>query len=266
MKSFNKVTLAAALAATFGTGSALAAQVAAYAPVSSTGGNFTVLTPDSPTYNGYAFGGTNDVTFTWDGTIFTASSDYTGPGGASNATLSSPTFFYGKRWTAHDVQIFGSGTYTFDVTLGVGVPESGTLTMTVGANQLGAHMLFDWGGNYNIDVVNVWNLNTTFSSCGTATIIGPAGANCLWTGVTNTAGNTASTVWLFVSTDDDGDGTLGIPMASGGPFENPLLGSYNFNFNMHGTLTAVPIPAAVWLFGSGLLGLIGAARCKRKSC
>lgn len=30
-----------------------------------------------------------------------------------------------------------------------------------------------------------------------------------------------------------------------------------------GTLTTVPVPAAVWLFGSGLLGLIGIARRKR---
>jgi len=29
-----------------------------------------------------------------------------------------------------------------------------------------------------------------------------------------------------------------------------------------GTPTVVPIPAAIWLFGSGLIGLIGVARCK----
>jgi PEP-CTERM motif len=30
-----------------------------------------------------------------------------------------------------------------------------------------------------------------------------------------------------------------------------------------GLLTPVPVPAAVWLFGSGLLGLIGIARKKK---
>jgi hypothetical protein len=30
-----------------------------------------------------------------------------------------------------------------------------------------------------------------------------------------------------------------------------------------GNIGAVPIPAAVWLFGSGLIGLIGAARRKK---
>jgi hypothetical protein len=30
-----------------------------------------------------------------------------------------------------------------------------------------------------------------------------------------------------------------------------------------GDVSAVPVPAAVWLFGSGLLGLIGVAKHKR---
>jgi hypothetical protein len=30
-----------------------------------------------------------------------------------------------------------------------------------------------------------------------------------------------------------------------------------------GTVSPVPIPAAVWLFGSGLLGLVGMARRKK---
>jgi hypothetical protein len=29
--------------------------------------------------------------------------------------------------------------------------------------------------------------------------------------------------------------------------------------------TAIPVPAAIWLFGSGLLGLVGIARRKRGS-
>lgn len=42
-------------------------------------------------------------------------------------------------------------------------------------------------------------------------------------------------------------------------------GTYSLSIGMSQTigLTAVPVPAAVWLFGSGLLGLIGVARRKR---
>jgi hypothetical protein len=32
-----------------------------------------------------------------------------------------------------------------------------------------------------------------------------------------------------------------------------------------GDVSAVPVPAAVWLFGSGLIGLLGVARCKKKA-
>lgn len=38
--------------------------------------------------------------------------------------------------------------------------------------------------------------------------------------------------------------------------EVEMIGSYSM------TITAVPVPAAVWLFGSGLIGLIGIARRK----
>jgi hypothetical protein len=38
----------------------------------------------------------------------------------------------------------------------------------------------------------------------------------------------------------------------------------NFAWAVHsGDVSAVPIPAAVWLFGSGLLGLIGIARTRK---
>ena len=41
--------------------------------------------------------------------------------------------------------------------------------------------------------------------------------------------------------------------------------SYVQTYSLILTPTTVPVPAAVWLFGSGLLGLIGVARRKRRS-
>jgi len=63
-------------------------------------------------------------------------------------------------------------------------------------------------------------------------------------------------VYDFVSLDGDGDGHPGIAMYSG-----PFLG---FSAVFSGTLTAVPLPAAVWLFGSGLIAIAGLA-CSRKA-
>jgi len=60
----------------------------------------------------------------------------------------------------------------------------------------------------------------------------------------------------YTSTDVDGDGTPGIGMIDG-----PFPGfSANFDF-----VAPIPVPAAVWLFGSGLVGLVGVARRRRKA-
>ncbi len=41
------------------------------------------------------------------------------------------------------------------------------------------------------------------------------------------------------------------------------FGNVQFEYHFEGTVNAVPLPAAVWLFGSGLLGLVGFARRKK---
>ena len=39
--------------------------------------------------------------------------------------------------------------------------------------------------------------------------------------------------------------------------------SSNYDVRPYASFTVVPVPAAVWLFGSGLIGLIGIARRKK---
>jgi len=48
------------------------------------------------------------------------------------------------------------------------------------------------------------------------------------------------------------------PWASGGALIDPILANSSLT-----VLQSVPVPAAVWLFGSGLIGLIGVARRKK---
>ena len=52
--------------------------------------------------------------------------------------------------------------------------------------------------------------------------------------------------------NDDGSSGPAVPMQAG-----PFVGQAP---SFQGTVAAVPVPAAVWLFGSGLLGLVGVAR------
>ena len=147
-------------------------------------------------------------------------------GAPGTATLSSPQTFFGFNWTAKGITTYAPGTYTWTFDDGSG-PY--TYTFTVGANQVGATMLFDWSTSSNIGVVNVWDV--TSSASGTT----------------------------YTSTDWDGDGILGGKMING-----PFAG-FSANFNMVEAPAAVPVPAAVWLFGSGLVGLVGVARRKKKA-
>ena len=194
----------------FGMGSTLA-----IAAVDTTNNNFTML--DAA---GSFIGGTNDVHFTWDGTTKTS---VDASGQVSNATISSICVFFGKTWDAHDVAIYGPGTYTvYDDCLS-GSPGCGSgnpLTFTVGAGQLGGHMLFNWSGNNDIDVVDIWET-------------GAFAPSPLWTGACGS--NAADTAWDWMSTDWDGDGINGAPMTDG-----PFAGSHA-NFNLMGLICACPV-------------------------
>ncbi|TNG03364.1 MAG: hypothetical protein EP297_00395 [Gammaproteobacteria bacterium] len=125
-------------------------------------------------------------------------------------TLASNTPFFGIPWIAHDIRVFTQGTYTFDTNcsgddIASGITDCGgePLTLRVGPNQLGAHILFNWNVNEDIDVVVVWNINDTFPY------------------------PTASDMYNLASTDGNGDGIPGIPMV-----EYPFPG-FNINFNLN---------------------------------
>ena len=258
-----KTAIAIAVSLGLGVGAAQAAQVGGGVLLTTDSANFTMLTP-----TGAIQGGTNDVQMTWDQTVFTSITDYTGPGSVSNVTAASTTAFSSNIWTAHDIQAFGTGTYTFDATLGGGA-ETGNLVLTVPAGQLGVHMLFDWGSSTNLDVAVLAGpapaffgsgLGATTDGIATCGLFGGGdGSNCLWDGAGfgSDGQPPGSQVWGLVSVDGNGDGVPGIPMPAGGAFEF-------FQANFNANLAPVPIPAAVWLFGSGLLGLVGVAR-RRKS-
>lgn len=79
---------------------------------------------------------------------------------------------------------------------------------------------------------------------------------------------------VLATVDGNGDGVMGIPMAAGGPFAG-----FNISFNANLSPVPVscladlgscdidpppiPVPGAIWLFGSGLAGLLGVARRRK---
>ena len=220
-----------ALAALMGLGPLQAAQITYAEPVTSSGNNFTVIAPGNS-----LVGGTNDVVFTWDGTLNTSVA-----GAVSNATITSDEAFFGFLWDAHDVTLYAPGTYTIYDGCPAGDPGCGAgnpVTFTVGPDQVGAHILFDWPvgpvpANVDIDVINVWNKNLPWSAENPSnpfytgpdngsSCMPPPGGTCVIDGLPNTD----ATVFGFVSTDVNGDGTAGLPMTDG-----PLPGS-SASFNL----------------------------------
>ena len=152
----------------------------------------------------------------------------TGSIGGGTWSVASTTPFFGLQWTAHDGVTFGPGTYNIPTI------EGGTYTnITVGAGQVGGHILFDWGATKDIDVVNVWDV-TNGTSYVSSDFFGGS--------TTNGAGSCQ-------------DGIRGCGMIDG------AFPGFNANFDFQ--VAAIPVPAAVWLFGSGLLGLVGVARRKK---
>lgn len=94
---------------------------------------------------------------------------------------------------------------------------------TLTGSQVAIGVLFDWAGTPNPDI---------------PVLIG-------WDAATG----------VVSALDLDGDGTPGVPMQAG-PFPGQTAA-------FSGLLTPVPVPAAVWLFGSGLVGLVGVARRRK---
>ncbi len=209
--------------------------------------------------------------------------------GAGTGTVNSFNFFSGTSpavATGIDFQAIGNGTCT-----ATGC-QPGTLVL--------GNMLFNWNGNNGIPVSIVLNAagmfaaggaNSTYTvgqvinqsssgdvlpasnymAKGTKTIGVVPIATTTWNTTTCTGAGlnsnpsgclplVADTV-VPVNYSPSQVGIGGNPMIAG-PFPG-----YNANFDITSmTVTSVvPVPAAVWLLGSGLLGLVGVARRKRSN-
>jgi hypothetical protein len=231
-------------------GSCNASTGCTYTNVSTSGSNMTILMP-----TGLIYGGTNDVKFTWDGTIQNATTFANGTG-SSNATIRSDEPLDGWLWYIRQVQIVGPGTYWVDID-GAG-PGTNRYEATIPAGRIGAHMLMDWGPTgqatscgkteCDVDVWVAWDFNNAFmtgklftgaddGANTNAPALDEPPVNSLLDGHPNTG----TKVWNLVSADFTGRVTT----SSGAQIVNLILdnvpglrvqeGSYkvmNINFNV----------------------------------
>jgi len=141
-------------------------------------------------------------------------------------TIDTTPLFLGETFVFKNLKTYTS---TFSV-------DNGSYTnISVGPNQIGASMLFDWGPTSastscgksvcNLDVIQVWDVVAHADEI------------------------------HYLSTDIDGTGWAGAKMLPGTAYAG-----YSPAFDM---VAPVPVPTAVWLFGSGLLGMVGLFRRKK---
>ena len=91
-----------------------------------------------------------------------------------------------------------------------------------------------------------------------------------WNGTFFNQGATTAGDLTVDTLTDNGDGTYGYTiiwtkLISGGPPFGGQTGHWWASGTASTATTVIPVPAAVWLFGSGLLGLVGVARRKANS-
>lgn len=185
--------------------------------------------------------------------------------GAGTASIAAFSFFGGGLASATAVRFQA---------IGDGASGPGPLV----AGQLG----FNWNGTTGIPVTAVFDASGFFGS-----IQGPGSTWTVTTGATSTTtdytivspfGNYVGVLGAgpMVMTNYNTNGTtLGdlFPLVDDGIAGSPMTTSpfpgFNAGFDFT-SITAtnvpqVPVPAAAWLFGSGLLGLVGVARRRRQS-
>jgi hypothetical protein len=177
-------------------------------------------------------------------------------------------------------QRYGNPALTND---GAGTYFAGAGSNTGPGSPLGTAEGALWNFNYYIniestigetladyDITLFYDFNPAFDN-------GPAGLGTI--NITNAIlGSATPTISLvegsqnlmfsFLATD-----VTGVINAPAGSFDPNAIGEYNFGIsvsqagwgveNVRMDVQVVPVPAAVWLFGSGLIGLVGVARRKK---
>ena len=187
-------------------------------------------------------------------------------------------------WLA-DIQYARTSGYSSDNANGETFSSS---THILENGQMGWDAALIWADQLNINGVTGWRLPETFlpdSTCGALYTNGPSGFNCtgseLGNMYYNVLGGEANTVFSAVhnsnydlfsnlsntflwSATDTSNNDVAWVFNIGVGHQTTKIKSFSFYaWAVHdGDVSTVPVPAAAWLFGSGLIGLVGFARRK----
>jgi hypothetical protein len=268
MHILQRTTLASALAVALGTTiSAIPTSASADYIFTDWSGFFTMLSPVDVAVANTSYPYYDDPTWGYGlRTPVSGSLVFNTSTGAGYATVNPFDFLGSGPPVVHDFNLQA---------IGDGAGGQGTL--------VAGSLLFDWKGNQNISMgiildaaglfggypyifdQTITGTGATPASDNAANLasyqIGPApmATTTYNTNFSNAPGCVASNTCLA------GNDTIG-----GSPFDNGPFPGYSANIDftsirISSVLPSVPVPAAAWLFGSGLLGLLGIAGRKRVS-
>jgi hypothetical protein len=278
----NKSTLAAAVAVALGSSASMLPNVAS--AVGLADGFYNMTINNTPFSGGYQFG----TDGAWNSSFTFGSLPGSGSNGLYDDTVASPVNGKYDGNPNDGVQgtvaikveggvITGTGLFEFDMipaTAGGNFVEYGDSTNFTGSIDASGNIslsptgILGAVGGFPSLVDERWNVDNFNGLTGTTP--NPPSTNTAWdafsTGsATNSGGTINGAAFDGTSAILVKGGTVGSDW--GGFFGAQYFEVWNVGFTKTGDLpppSAVPVPAAVWLFGSGLMGLVGVAR-RRKS-
>lgn len=175
--------------------------------------------------------------------------------GAANAASVTTTNLSGTQSLTDNGQIFGTYAYVPGVYVGSGDATGGVYNGVV-------HFTTSLSAAVDTTIGLEWTINAAGStatqlitSCSDAGLAAQCGTNYI----------VGSTRLFTLDAYTFGAGVGGVTFTAHRTDVSPQLGNKNVTSTYNFAGTAVPVPAAAWLFGSGLLGLAGTARRRRSA-
>jgi len=293
----NKKLLAAAVATAIGVSIVPGTASAVIAD-----GNYNMVIQQTPTfeymgitYNDIGSDGAYNSSFTFGALPGTGSQPMTDNGTlvtGSDSAMRGSSVLEGDNTTAGTIGItMTGGTYTVNsfnidaifATAGGTFAQYANDLSGMGGTESGGTMTFDPTGRLaaisapNVFFDRPWNINDWTAPCSSTTGCASNGNTTYATFTTEGSTNSAGTVHGSdvvnvgdINGDMIDDYTVRLVSASevgtqwGGFASVPYIETWNIQI-LSSPAGVVPVPAAVWLFGSGLLGLVGVARRKKST-
>jgi len=221
----------------------------------------------------FKLGGVSSGALSTESTIqFAVGSELSTSSGIYNISVSPSGFsFLGFKPVGLNFDVYGAGTGsgTFDTNTGHWTIDMPTLFVNVGSDHLGNLISYGTRLDFHLTTENIFvppsGAGTGYMTTSATPMVLDESSPVAWGDLNLVAGGIVPLPEDLTLAYD-----FGLINAIGSSYSNFILDpniwtGAQYEFDIYGNdplVSSVPVPAAVWLFGSGLIGLIGIARRK----